>query len=74
VEREVALTQVTFGNHDLGIDGFYFDPEQGLFRIFQFKNSKSIGLFGDSYNRPIEHGLPALFGDLVAVPDHQPRT
>ena len=72
VERPSALSQVTFGNHDLGIDGFYFDPDQETLRLFQFKNSKSVGLFSESYDRLIEHGLPALFGDLVAVPDHQP--
>ena len=72
MERDVALSQVTFGNHDLGIDSFYFDPEQELVRIFQFKNSESVGLFSQSCDRLIEHGLPALFGDLVAVPAHQP--
>ena len=47
LERSTALNQVTFGNNDLGIDGFYFDRDQGAFRIFQFKNSKSAGLFAD---------------------------
>jgi hypothetical protein len=67
-----AVGQIAFGNHDLGIDGFYFDKDQGTFRIFQFKNSKSARLFGDSLQSLIEHGMPALFGDHVGMPTHQP--
>jgi hypothetical protein len=72
LDRPTALGQVTFGNHDLGIDGFHMDMDQGAFRVFQFKNSKSIGHFNDSFERLIDHGIPALIGDVVASPDHQP--
>jgi hypothetical protein len=72
VQTTTALDQIAFGNHDLGIDGFYFDKEQEQFRIFQFKNSKSVSLFNISLESLIERGLPGLFGDYMAIPDHQP--
>lgn len=72
IPRKTAVDQIAFGNHDLGIDGFHFDKEQESFRIFQFKNSKSVKLFNESLISLIEKGIPALFGDLVAVPGHQP--
>lgn len=71
VSRVAALDRIAFGSHDLGIDGVYFDPDQGGFRIFQFKNSRNISLFQQSFETLIEKGVPALFGDYVAVPDHQ---
>src|ERR1700730_4623517 len=72
VARSQALEQIAFGNHDLGIDGFQLDSEQGVFRIFQFKNSKSINLFTASLVQLHDRGLKALFGDRESVPDHQP--
>ena len=70
--REQALNQVAFGNHDLGVDGFHFDAEQESFRIFQFKHSKNVRLFEASLAQLHQRGIPALFGDVEAVPDHQP--
>jgi hypothetical protein len=70
--RSSALDQVAFGSHDLGIDGFYHDKEQETFRIFQFKNSKSLRLFNESFQSLIERGIPALFGDHTSQPGHQP--
>jgi hypothetical protein len=72
IQEHLALDQLSFGNHDLGIDGFHFDEETGAFRIFQFKNSAATSLFNESLQCLIEKGLPALFGDQVAVPMHQP--
>jgi hypothetical protein len=72
VQRSDALTQLAFGSHDLGIDGYYFDKEQETFRIFQLKNSKSVGNFHELMQRLIHHGIPALFEDIVSSPDHQP--
>lgn len=71
IDREQALNQLAFGNHDLGIDGFHFDEEQETFRVFQFKNSASVRLFNQSLVSLIEKGVPAVFGDLVAGPEHQ---
>ncbi len=71
IPRDTALDLVSFGNHDLGVDGVYLDGDQESFRIFQFKNSKSIAQFGDSLVRLIDHGIPALFGGIESTPDHQ---
>ena len=49
ISRKDAASLVAFGNHDLGVDGFYFDEEQETFRIFQFKNSSSAKLFSQSF-------------------------
>jgi hypothetical protein len=46
--KEAALLHNAFGNHDLGVDGYYFDQEQETLRIFQFKNSKTARLFQPS--------------------------
>jgi hypothetical protein len=70
--RSEALNQIAFGNHDLGIDGFHFDPEQESFRIFQFKHSKNARLFDASLLQLHQRGISALFGDLESIPDHQP--
>lgn len=72
IPRTEAVGFVTFGNHDLGIDGFCFDEEQETFRIFQFKNSSNAKLFGQSFESLIERGINCLFGEHISVPNHQP--
>lgn len=69
--RDRAVEQVGFGGADQGIDGFAFDREDGTFRLFQFKNSRSVAQVQSSMRRLSEAGLPSLF-NRAAVPDHQP--
>lgn len=64
--REDALSQVTFGSHDYGIDGYHFDKASGNFYLFQFKWSKSLALFRDSLKRLTDDGLSQLFTSTVA--------
>src|SRR4030067_1582712 len=62
IERERAITQVTFGGNDYGIDGFHFDAEKRNFYMFQFKNSDLHVQFKQSFNRLIESGMERVFG------------
>lgn len=71
MQRRQSLEQVSFGNADKGIDGFHFDPENCIFRIFQFKNSKDQQQLLQSIKKMAEVGIPALL-HKSPIPDHQP--
>jgi len=66
LNREDALSRVTFGGNDYGIDGYHFDAATGNFYLFQFKWSKNVALFRDSLKRLTENGLSQLFASAVA--------
>ncbi|NPU64754.1 hypothetical protein HL667_07105 [Bradyrhizobium sp. 83012] len=70
--RELAIQHNAFGNHDLGVDGYYFDQEQETFRIFQFKNSKNSKLFQPSMLQLLNKGIRSIFEDYSQRPVHQP--
>ncbi|MBI0537734.1 hypothetical protein D9599_19415 [Roseomonas sp. KE2513] len=70
VARKDALEQVAFGNADRGIDGVFFDPDTGIFRVLQFKNSRDARQLHGSMRVIAEHGLKSLT-DRSTVPDHQ---
>lgn len=72
LKKEDALQHNAFGNHDLGVDGYYFDQEQETFRIFQFKNSKSARLFQPSMLQLLNKGIKGIFEDYSQRPAHQP--
>jgi hypothetical protein len=62
LERDRALSQVTFGGNDYGIDGFHFDREKRNLYLFQFKWSESHAQFKQSFNRLIDAGMERIFG------------
>ncbi|MBI3608803.1 MAG: AIPR family protein [Nitrospirae bacterium] len=62
VERDQAITQVAFGGHDYGVDGFHFDGEKRNLYLFQFKYSDSHAQFKQSFNRLTEAGMERIFG------------
>jgi hypothetical protein len=68
--RREALEQTAFGNADLGVDGVAFDPESGVFRILQFKNTKDRQQLYGSMKTMADYGIKTLF-DRSPVPDHQ---
>ncbi len=72
LKREDALTQVTFGGHDYGIDAYHFDAATGNLYIFQFKWSKNVALFRDSLKRLAESGLAQVFAAPVADQKRNP--
>jgi hypothetical protein len=60
--RNRAITQVAFGGHDYGIDGFHVDPERRNLYLLQFKWSTSYASFKPSFQRLIEDGMKFVFG------------
>jgi hypothetical protein len=68
--RKDALEQVAFGNADRGIDGVAFDPDTGIFRILQFKNSKDRQQLYASMKTMADSGIRSLC-NRDPVPDHQ---
>ncbi|ODS57815.1 MAG: hypothetical protein ABS36_05080 [Acidobacteria bacterium SCN 69-37] len=63
VVRERAVNCVAFGGNDYGIDGFHFDRDQRNLYLFQFKYSKSVGLFKQSLQRLKDIGLQRIFAE-----------
>jgi hypothetical protein len=61
--RNHAVTQVAFGGHDYGIDGFHLDPERRNLYLFQFKWSTSYASFKPSFLRLIDDGMEFIFGN-----------
>lgn len=58
---EDVRNKIAFGGNDYGIDGFHFDCERRNLYLFQFKNSSSATLFGESYKRLIDKGMEQIF-------------
>lgn len=54
--------QVSFGSHDLGIDGYYIDRDARNLYLYQGKFSEDHHLFAESMDRMANVGLEVIFG------------
>lgn len=63
LSREVALTQVAFGNCPHGIDAFHLDAQRQNLYLFHFKWSDSPGAFKQPLEGLVDGGLARVFAD-----------